>query len=90
MISRWSLSSKGDEDLDEYEAGEDEDMHVFGSFKRCSQGALDIRAIFFAIQVSRLCRLCSDAFSLTNHVPLDDGTHLIAMKSTGFYSRVNT
>jgi hypothetical protein len=25
MISRWSLSGKGDEDLDEYNAGEDEE-----------------------------------------------------------------
>ena len=43
-----------------------------------------------AIRDSRLCRLRSDGFSLNNHVPLDDGTHLITMKPTGFYSRVNT
>ena len=38
MISRWSL--------DEYDAGEDEDMHVFGSLKCCSHGALDSCANF--------------------------------------------
>ncbi len=43
-----------------------------------------------AIRDSRLCRLRSDGFSLNNLVPLDDGTHLITMKPTGFYSRVNT
>ncbi len=42
------------------------------------------------IRDSRLCRLRSDGFSLNNHVPLDDGTHLITMKPTGFYSRVST
>jgi hypothetical protein len=42
------------------------------------------------IRNSQLCCLCPNAFSLTNHVPLDDGTHLITMKPTGFYSRVNT
>ncbi len=42
------------------------------------------------IRDSRLCRLRSNGFSLNNHVPLDDGTHLITMKPTGFYSRVNT
>jgi hypothetical protein len=36
MISRWSLNGNGDEDLDEYNAGEDEDMY----------GALDSRANF--------------------------------------------
>ena len=46
--------------------------------------------VFEPIRDSRLCRLRSDAFSLTNHVPLDDGTHLITMKPTGFYSRENT
>ena len=46
MISRWSLSGKGDEDLDEYDADEDGDLHVFGCLKRCSQGALDSRANF--------------------------------------------
>jgi hypothetical protein len=46
--------------------------------------------VLATIRDSRLCRLRSNAFSLTNHVPLDDGTHLIAMKPTGFYSRVNT
>jgi hypothetical protein len=43
-----------------------------------------------AIRDSRLCRLHSDACSLTGHVPLDDGTHLIIMKPTAFYSRVDT
>ena len=38
MISWWSL--------DEYDAGEDEDMHVFGSLKCCSHGALDSCANF--------------------------------------------
>ena len=47
MISRWSLSGKGDEDLDEYGAGEDEDLNVFGSLNCCSQGALDSCAIFW-------------------------------------------
>jgi hypothetical protein len=42
------------------------------------------------IRDSRLCRLRSDAFFLPNHVPFDDGTHLITMKPTGFYSRENT
>jgi hypothetical protein len=46
MISRWSLSGMGDEDLDEYDAGEDEDLHVFGSLKHCSQGTLDSRTNF--------------------------------------------
>ena len=46
MISQWSLSGKGDEDLYECDDGEDEDMHVFGSLKHCSQGALDSRANF--------------------------------------------
>jgi len=46
MISQWSLSGKGDEDLYEYDAGEDEDMHVFGSLEHCSQGALDSHANF--------------------------------------------
>ena len=45
MISQWSLSSKGDEDLDGYNAGEDE-KDVFGSLTRCSQGALDSHANF--------------------------------------------
>ena len=45
MISRWSLSGKGDEDLDGYNAGEDEE-DVFGSLTHCSQGALDSRANF--------------------------------------------
>jgi hypothetical protein len=42
------------------------------------------------IQDSRLCRLRSNAFSLTNHVPLDEGIHLITTKPTGFYSKVKT
>jgi len=46
MISRWSLGGMGDEDLDEYDAGEDEDLHVFGSLKHCSQGTLDSRTNF--------------------------------------------
>ncbi len=45
MISRWSLSGKGDEDLDGYNAGEDEEG-VFGSLTCCSQGAFNSRAIF--------------------------------------------
>ena len=46
MISpRWSLSGKGDVDLDGYNAGEDEE-DVFGSLSRCSQGALGSHANF--------------------------------------------
>jgi len=45
MVSRWSLCGKGDEDLDGYNTGEDEE-DVFGSLTRCSQGALDSRAKF--------------------------------------------
>ena len=46
MISpRWSLSGKGDVDLDGYNAGEDEE-DVFGSLMHCSQGALDSHANF--------------------------------------------
>ncbi len=41
LIGRWSLSGKGDEDLDGHTADED----VFGSL-RCSQGALDSHANF--------------------------------------------
>ena len=41
LIGRWSLSGKGDEDLDGHTADEDN----FGSL-RCSQGALDSRANF--------------------------------------------
>jgi hypothetical protein len=43
MISRWSLSGKGKEDLDGYNAGEDEE-DVFGSLTRCSQGGGGRRA----------------------------------------------
>jgi hypothetical protein len=46
MISRWSLSGKGDEDLDGYNACEDEE-DMFGSLTRCSQGALDSNANVF-------------------------------------------
>jgi hypothetical protein len=46
MISRWSLSGKGDEDLDGYNAGEDEE-DVLGSLTCCSQGALNSRANFW-------------------------------------------
>jgi hypothetical protein len=46
ICPRWSLSGKGDEDLDGYNAGEDEE-DVFGSLTRCSQGALDSRANFW-------------------------------------------
>jgi hypothetical protein len=45
MISRWSRSGKGDEDLDGYDAGEDVE-DVFGSLTCCSQGALNSRANF--------------------------------------------
>ena len=41
LIGRWSLSGKGDEDLDGHTTEEDN----FGSL-RCSQGALDSRANF--------------------------------------------
>jgi len=41
LIGRWSLSGKGDEDLDGHTADEDN----FGSL-RCSLGALDSRANF--------------------------------------------
>ncbi len=41
LIGRWSLSGKGDEDLDGHTADEDK----FGSL-RCSQGALDSHANF--------------------------------------------
>jgi hypothetical protein len=44
MIGRWSLSGKGHEDLDGYDAGEE--MDTFGSLARCSQGALDSRTNF--------------------------------------------
>ena len=49
MISRWSL--------DEYDAGEDEDMHVFGSLKCCSHGALDSRANFLGTSKSYIMYL---------------------------------
>jgi hypothetical protein len=41
LIGHWSLSGKGDEDLD----GHGADKEDFGSL-RCSQGALDSRANF--------------------------------------------
>jgi hypothetical protein len=41
LIGRWSLSGKGDEDLDGHTADED----IFGSL-HCAQGALDSRANF--------------------------------------------
>ncbi len=60
------------------------------SFKLLSLALLSKNHEKIPIRDSRLCRLCSDAVSLSNHVPLDDGTHLITMKPTSFYSRVNT
>jgi hypothetical protein len=47
LIRRWSLSGKGDEDLDRHTADED----YFGSL-RCSQGALDSRANFLGTSQS--------------------------------------
>jgi len=54
MISRWSLSGKGDEDLDGYNAGEDEE-DVFGSLMCCSQGALDSHANFWGLHSRTFC-----------------------------------
>ena len=39
MLGWWSLSGKGDKDLDEYDAGEE--MDTLESLVCCSQGALD-------------------------------------------------
>jgi hypothetical protein len=39
LIGCWSLSGKGDEDLDEYDANEENNN--FGNLSHCSQGALD-------------------------------------------------
>jgi hypothetical protein len=44
LIGRWSLSGKGDEDLDEYDT--DEENNIFGNLNCCSQGALDSRVNF--------------------------------------------
>ncbi len=44
LIGRWSLSGKGDEDLDEYDAIEENNN--FGNSSCCSQGALDSWANF--------------------------------------------
>ncbi len=44
LIGLWSLSGKGDEDLDEYDA--DNKNNNFGNLSCCSQGALDSRANF--------------------------------------------
>jgi hypothetical protein len=44
LIGWWSLSGKGDEDLDEYDA--DEANNNFGNLSHCSQGALDSWANF--------------------------------------------
>ncbi len=44
LIGRWSLSGKGDEDLDEYDA--DNKNNNFGNLSCCSQGAIDGRANF--------------------------------------------
>jgi hypothetical protein len=44
LIGWWSLSGKGDEDLDKYDA--DDKNNNFGNLSRCSQGALDSRANF--------------------------------------------
>ncbi len=44
LIGWWSLSSKGDEDLDEYDANDKND--IFGNLSHCSQGAIDSRANF--------------------------------------------
>jgi hypothetical protein len=44
LIGQWSLSGKGDEDLDEYDA--DDKNNNFGNLSRCSQGAIDSRANF--------------------------------------------
>jgi hypothetical protein len=44
LIGLWSLSGKGDENLDEYDA--DEESNNFGNLSRCSQGALDSQANF--------------------------------------------
>ncbi len=45
MIGWWSLSGKGDEDLDKYDANDKN--NDFGNLSRCSQGALDRRANFW-------------------------------------------
>jgi hypothetical protein len=55
MISRWSLSGKGDEDLDKYGAGEDEDLNVSESLKHCSQGKLDSCANFWGLPSHTFC-----------------------------------
>ena len=55
MISRWSLSGKGDEDLDKYGAGEDEDLNVSESLKRCSQSKLDSCANFWGLPSHTFC-----------------------------------
>jgi hypothetical protein len=44
LIGWWSLSGKGDEDLDEYDAYEENDN--FGNLSHCYQWALDSRANF--------------------------------------------
>ncbi len=44
MIGWWSLSGKGDDDLDEYDADKEKDN--FGNLSCCSQGALDSWANF--------------------------------------------
>ena len=52
LIGCWSLSGKGDEDLDGHTADEDN----FGSL-RCSQGALDSRANFLGTSQSYILYL---------------------------------
>jgi hypothetical protein len=44
LIGWWSLSGKGDEDLDKYDVDDENDD--FGNLSRCSQGALDSQANF--------------------------------------------
>jgi hypothetical protein len=44
LFGWWSLSNKGDEDLDGYDADEEKDN--FGNLSHCSQGALDSWANF--------------------------------------------
>jgi hypothetical protein len=44
LIGRWSLSGKGDEDLDEYDADDKNDN--LGNLSCCSQGAIDSWANF--------------------------------------------
>jgi hypothetical protein len=44
LIGWWSLSGKGEEDLDKYDA--DDEIDDFGNLSCCSQGALDSRANF--------------------------------------------